>query len=41
MPTPPVVPALAAQMGESPAPLYARVKQMIAVQILNGTWPPH
>ncbi|WP_164989541.1 histidine utilization repressor, partial [Pseudomonas syringae] len=28
-------------MGESPAPLYARVKQMIALQIQNGTWPPH
>ncbi|WP_249678295.1 histidine utilization repressor [Pseudomonas abieticivorans] len=28
-------------MGESPAPLYARVKQMINLQIANGTWPPH
>jgi GntR family histidine utilization transcriptional repressor len=28
-------------MGESPAPLYARVKQMITQQIDNGTWPPH
>jgi GntR family histidine utilization transcriptional repressor len=28
-------------MGESPAPLYARVKQLIARQIRNGTWPPH
>ncbi|WP_166567663.1 histidine utilization repressor [Pseudomonas sp. R5(2019)] len=28
-------------MGDSPAPLYARVKQMIALQIQNGTWPPH
>ncbi|MEB2626728.1 GntR family transcriptional regulator, partial [Pseudomonas sp. YuFO8] len=26
---------------ESPAPLYARVKQMISQQILNGNWPPH
>ncbi|EIK96834.1 histidine utilization repressor [Pseudomonas sp. M47T1] len=41
MPTPPVVSPLVAQMGESPAPLYARVKQMIAQQIQNGTWPPH
>lgn len=28
-------------MGDSPAPLYARVKLMIAQQIQNGTWPPH
>ncbi|WP_213875708.1 histidine utilization repressor [Pseudomonas sp. dw_358] len=28
-------------MGESPAPLYARVKLMIAQQIQNGVWPPH
>ena len=40
MPTPPVS-ALVAQMGEGPAPLYARVKQMIVQQIENGTWPPH
>lgn len=41
MPTPPAVPNLASQMGDSPAPLYARVKQMITQQIHNGTWPPH
>ncbi|PHN59181.1 histidine utilization repressor [Pseudomonas viridiflava] len=41
MPTPPASSLLAAQMGESPAPLYARVKHMIALQIQNGTWPPH
>ncbi|WP_153016042.1 GntR family transcriptional regulator, partial [Pseudomonas savastanoi] len=41
MSTPPAASSLAAQMGESPAPLYARVKQMIALQIQNGTWPPH
>lgn len=40
MPTPPVS-ALVAQMGEGPAPLYARVKQMIVQQIDNGSWPPH
>ena len=40
MPTPPVS-ALVAQMGEGPAPLYARVKQMIIQQIDNGSWPPH
>lgn len=28
-------------MGEGPAPLYARVKQMIVQQIENGSWPPH
>lgn len=28
-------------MGDSPAPLYARVKHMITQQIENGTWPPH
>jgi DNA-binding GntR family transcriptional regulator len=28
-------------MGEGPAPLYARVKQMITQQIDNGSWPPH
>ena len=41
MPTPPAVAALVAQMGDSPAPLYARVKQMITLQIENGSWPPH
>ncbi len=41
MPIPPASSPLAAQMGERPAPLYARVKQMIAQQIQNGTWPPH
>ncbi len=41
MPTPPAVPNLASQMGDSPAPLYARVKHMITQQIQNGTWPPH
>ncbi len=40
MPKPPVS-KLVAQMGEGPAPLYARVKQMIAQQIESGTWPPH
>ena len=40
MPKPPVS-TLVAQMGEGPAPLYARVKQMIVQQIENGTWPPH
>lgn len=40
MPTPPVS-VLVAQMGEGPAPLYARVKQMIIQQIDNGSWPPH
>jgi GntR family histidine utilization transcriptional repressor len=39
--TPPAPSPLAAQMGDSPAPLYARVKQMINQQIANGTWPPH
>ncbi|WP_256666037.1 histidine utilization repressor [Pseudomonas sp. 8Z] len=33
--------SLAALTGEQPAPLYARVKQMIVQQIQNGTWPPH
>ena len=28
-------------MGDSPAPLYARVKQMITQQIDSGNWPPH
>jgi GntR family histidine utilization transcriptional repressor len=41
VPISPVVPSLADQLGESPAPLYARVKQMIAQQIQAGTWPPH
>jgi GntR family histidine utilization transcriptional repressor len=41
VPTPPAISPLAAQMGDSPAPLYARVKQMINQQIANGTWPPH
>ena len=41
MPTPPAVTNLASQMGDSPAPLYARVKHMITQQIQNGTWPPH
>ncbi|CAD5107320.1 histidine utilization repressor [Zestomonas carbonaria] len=40
MPKPQPMP-LAAQLGDVPAPLYARVKQMITQQILNGTWPPH
>jgi GntR family histidine utilization transcriptional repressor len=39
--TPPAVSTLSAPMGESPAPLYARVKQMINQQIQSGTWPPH
>ena len=33
--------SLASQMGELPAPLYARVKQMIVQQIQSGAWPPH
>jgi GntR family histidine utilization transcriptional repressor len=41
VPTPPAISPLAAQMGDSPAPLYARVKHMIALQIQNGTWAPH
>ncbi|UNM20444.1 histidine utilization repressor [Pseudomonas sp. ArH3a] len=41
VPTPPAKSSLAAHMDESPAPLYARVKQMISQQILNGNWPPH
>ena len=32
---------LASQLGEVPAPLYARVKQMIVSQIQSGAWPPH
>ena len=39
---PPSAPSsLAAQMGDAPAPLYARVKQMISQQIQSGAWPPH
>ncbi|WP_238360468.1 cytosine permease, partial [Micromonospora fiedleri] len=41
VPTPPAVSPLAANMGDSPAPLYARVKQMITQQIDSGNWPPH
>ncbi|KQQ53950.1 histidine utilization repressor [Pseudomonas sp. Leaf127] len=41
MPTPPATSSLAAHLDESPAPLYARVKQMIVQQIQRGTWPPH
>lgn len=41
MPMPPVVSSLTGQLGETPAPLYARVKQMIAQQIQAGVWPPH
>ncbi|WP_260961994.1 histidine utilization repressor [Pseudomonas citri] len=41
MPTPPAKPPLAANLGDSPAPLYARVKQMITQQIDSGNWPPH
>lgn len=41
VPTPPAKPPLAAHMGDSPAPLYARVKQMITQQIDSGNWPPH
>jgi len=41
VPTPPQVSPLAANMGDSPAPLYARVKQMITQQIDSGNWPPH
>lgn len=40
MPIPPV-PALVDSMGEAPAPLYARVKRMIARQIETGSWPAH
>jgi len=40
VPTLPVS-ALVAQMGEGPAPLYARVKHMIIQQIESGSWPPH
>lgn len=41
MPTPPVTSPLTAHLSESPAPLYARVKQMIIQQIQSGTWAPH
>jgi len=41
VPTPPAKPPIAANMGDSPAPLYARVKQMITQQIDSGNWPPH
>jgi len=42
VPNPPVdIPSFAVQPGEAPAPLYARVKQMICRQIDDGTWPPH
>lgn len=42
MPNPQPLPTpLAAQLGDTPAPLYARVKQMITQQISSGTWPPH
>ena len=41
MSTPPEVSPLAARLDDSPAPLYARVKQMIAQQIQNRSWPPH
>ena len=39
--TSPDMPLLTAHMGDSPAPLYARVKQMITQQIQSGNWPPH
>ncbi|MDZ5604140.1 histidine utilization repressor [Pseudomonas sp. RP23018S] len=38
--TPPVS-TLAAHLGDGPAPLYARVKQMIVQHIDNGSWPAH
>ncbi|MCY1398299.1 HTH-type transcriptional repressor YvoA [compost metagenome] len=42
MPKPQSTPtSLSAQLGETPAPLYARVKQMITQQIASGAWPPH
>ena len=41
MPTSPVVSTLVVPLGDSPAPLYARVKQMIAQQIHSGRWLPH
>jgi GntR family histidine utilization transcriptional repressor len=33
--------ALAGQLGDAPAPLYAQVKQMIVQQIQSGAWPAH
>ncbi len=33
--------ALAGQLGDAPAPLYAQVKQMISQQIHSGAWPAH
>ncbi len=33
--------SLAAQLSDTPAPLYAQVKQMIVQQIQSGTWPAH
>lgn len=41
MPTSPVVSTLVMPLGDSPAPLYARVKQMITQQIHSGLWLPH
>ena len=41
MPIPTANSPLAAHLGDSPAPLYARVKQMITQQIESGNWPPH
>jgi len=35
------LPPLLSQLDESPAPLYAQVKQVIKRQIKNGAWPPH
>ncbi|KIV71947.1 Histidine utilization repressor [Pseudomonas sp. FeS53a] len=40
-PSPSAPSSLAAQIGDAPAPLYARVKQMITQQIHSGAWPPH
>jgi GntR family histidine utilization transcriptional repressor len=37
----PEIASLASQLGDTPAPLYARVKQMISSQIQSGAWPPH
>lgn len=37
----PEIASLASQLGDVPAPLYARVKQMISGQIQTGAWPPH
>lgn len=33
--------SLAAQLSDTPAPLYAQVKQMIVQQIQSGAWPAH